>query len=106
MQFAGGTSMVLIGGMIGGILGIWILKTLLEWAIFKRVMSDPVAGKLAAVSCAYVLAISIYGYLARNGVGFAALVYFPGLLLWAILGYVRGMKIRAQMAGDPHQVFE
>ncbi|MGN6820099.1 MAG: hypothetical protein ACTHJR_15650 [Sphingomonas sp.] len=98
--------MFLVAGMVGGILGIWILKTLLEWAIFKRVMNDPVAGKLASVGCAYAIAIFLYGYLARNGVGLAALVYFPGLMLWSVLGYIRGTKTKAEMTDGVVEVFE
>lgn len=98
--------MLLASGMVGGILGIWILKTLLEWAIFKRVMNDPVAGKLASAICAYALAILLYGYLARNGVALAAVLYFPGFALWSIFGYIRGTKTRAEMADGVHEAFE
>jgi hypothetical protein len=92
-----------VGQLIGGVLAIFVLYALLEWAVFKRVMDDPVKGKAVSVIGAYVLAVALYGFGAADGgpwnpAGFV--IYLPGLLIVGFFAIRRGTKIRDE--ADPH----
>lgn len=50
----------LAGGLVGGFIGICMLSWLIEWALLKRVLDDPVKGKVGSVVAAFVLAVVIY----------------------------------------------
>lgn len=51
-----------IGQAVGGILAIYLLSLLVEWALIKRVMDDSVVGCWVSVGVAYALAVLIYGF--------------------------------------------
>jgi hypothetical protein len=46
---------VIIGLFIGAAIVLHLLSALFEWALFKRVMDDPVAGKATSLFAAWVL---------------------------------------------------
>jgi hypothetical protein len=53
---------VLLGTTVGGLIIIYLLSSLLEWAIMKRVLDSPTQGIPASVAVAVVLAIILYGF--------------------------------------------
>jgi len=84
-----------MGQVVGGALLIYLLSKLIEWAIIKRVMNDPIAGGFVSVGIAYVLAVILYGYGFANGgpwnsSGFLA--YAPGAVIVAIIRMVMRKK--------------
>lgn len=85
----------LIGSLIGGVLGVYLLAALWEWVLFKRVMNDPVAGKMLSVACAYLTASTLYS-LSGSAAGFMPfLIYLPGALIVGMIGWRRGQKLRS-----------
>lgn len=52
----------LVGLLIGGLIGVYLLYSLLHWAIFKRVTPDPMVGNMLAVVTAYPVGSVIYGF--------------------------------------------
>ena len=59
--------MNLIGMIVGATLAIYLLASLLEWALFKRIVDSPELGKGLSVGCAVVMAIILYGFGNANG---------------------------------------
>jgi hypothetical protein len=51
-----------IGLIVGGCIIIYLLSSLIEWAIVQRVMDNPKAGVLVSVGCATILAIILAGF--------------------------------------------
>jgi len=94
--------MYLIGTLIGGTIGVYLLYAVWEFVLFKRVMDDPVNGKLGAVVAAYFTASFIAGFGMADGGPFAwyafALYLIPALIVGA-LAYQRGSKLRAEQQG-------
>ena len=90
----------LLGGVIGGAIGIWLLAAIWEWALFKRVLNDPVSGKVSSAAFAYVTGSALYSM--NDSVSFAhpLLMYLPGALLVGFAGWRRGTKLRAMQPGD------
>ena len=48
--------MYFIGQMIGGIIAVYLLSKLVEWAVIKRVMDDAIKGGFVSVAIGYALA--------------------------------------------------
>lgn len=97
--------------MAGGVLAVWLLSALTEWAFFKRVHDDPLTGKLSSAVAGYLLASVIATFGMADGRplnwGPTFIIYFPGLLIVGAFAYRRGKKLRSQAGGDEvAQTFE
>lgn len=83
----------LVGSLIGGLIGIYLVYSLLHWAIFKRVTPDPMVSNLLAAGAAYVVGSTIYGFTSAvdgsfNANGFVGYL-IPSLIVGA-LAFKRG----------------
>jgi hypothetical protein len=91
----------LIGLIIGGVIAIYLLSLLIEWALFKRILDDPRAGGLASTACAFVLAVILYGFGNANGGAWnpmpGAIAYLVGAVIVAIL---RLIALRGRQAAS------
>lgn len=56
-----------MGQLIGGVLAIFLLDALFDWALFKRVIEPGPVRIAASVSASVVLAIVLYGFGNANG---------------------------------------
>lgn len=93
----------LLGGLVGGLIAIYLLSVLWEWALFKRVMDDPVAGKLSSVMAAWITAGILGGLGGANGGPFywaAFAVYLVPAGVVAAFGYRRGLQIREEVEAE------
>jgi len=90
----------MIGSLTGSILVMLVLSTVFEWAIFKRVMNDPVYGKGASVFAAWLLAALFYVSGAGLGGPFGALICGAGALIILPFKIRKGMKLRQRMSDD------
>ena len=54
----------LLGQLVGGIVGVYIMAVIWEFFLFKRVMNDPAHGKLASAIAGYLTASVVYGFAA------------------------------------------
>ena len=98
-----------MGEFVGGVIGVYLLYAIWEWALFKRVADDPVTGKLGSVAAAYATAVIAYGFGSANGGPWqptGLLIYLPGALIVAVYGYNRGMKLRDRPDGTEADTFE
>lgn len=98
----------LIGTLTGGVLGVYIMYCLWEWALFKRVANDPMIGKLASVVAAYLSASTIYGLLKASGGPFVAsgfVVYLPGAVIIGVIAYRSAQRVRRQIAEQTGDIF-
>lgn len=98
-----------MGQFVGGVVGVFFLYVIWEWALFKRVANDPVTGKLSSVAAAYATAVVVYGFSSANGGQWqpaGLLIYLPGALIVAVYGYNRGMKLRENPAGTDAETFQ
>ncbi len=98
-----------LGQFVGGVIGVFFLYVIWEWALFKRVADDPVTGKLSSVAAAYATAVIAYGFGEANGGPWQPTglpIYLPGAIIVAVYGYNRGMKVRENPAGTDAETFE
>ena len=51
-----------IGMTLGGMIGVYFIASLLEWALFKRVVDTAPVGITLSVVAAVALAIVVYGF--------------------------------------------
>jgi hypothetical protein len=93
-----------IGGLIGGLIGIYLVASLWEWALFKRIVDDPVVGKVGAVIAGWLTAGTLGGFGMADGGSYAwqafGIYAIPAMIV-GVFFYRRGMKIRAD--GDDHE---
>jgi len=93
----------LIGLLIGATIGIYVLSAIWEFVLFKRVMDDPLKGKLASSASAYLSGSVLYGFGAADGGPFVpagfALYLIPALIVGA-LGWKRGSALRKSAAHE------
>lgn len=93
--------MFYVGQIIGGILGIFILFVLWEFALFKRVLDDPLKGKLFSAGAAYLTGATVAGFGGADGGPYywgAFLDYLiPGMVVTAY-AFRNGQKARTQTA--------
>lgn len=88
-----------MGQIVGGLLLVYLLSKLLEWAVISRVMNNPTAGGFIAIGAAYLIASILYGFGAANGgpwVPSGFLIYLPGAAVVA----VTRMALRATRSND------
>jgi len=97
-----------MGTIIGGAMAVYLLAALWEWALFKRVMNDPVFGKLASVVAGWLTASAAAGFGFAHGgpfVWWATFYYIPGALIVGFIFYRQGMRALEQ-ADDPDELAE
>lgn len=100
----------MVGWTLGGLLQIYLFQMLWEFTIFKRVMDDPVGGKLGSTIAAYFTAGLLYGVPRTIAGPFeftGFLLYLPSALIIGYFAVRRGVKIGDQQsAGDElHDTF-
>ena len=80
--------MAMIGAFVGGFVLIYLLSKLIEWAVIKRVMDDPIKGGFTSIAIAYVLASILYGFGSANGgawLPYGFMIYMPGAAAVALI---------------------
>ena len=89
----------LAGGLTGALLAVFLLAVLWEWALFKRVLDDPLTGKMSSVGAAWATAGFLGGWGKADGGPYywpAFLIYLPAALILAFFAYQRGKRLRDQ----------
>lgn len=95
----------LLGSIVGGVIGVYLLAALWEWALFKRINDDPLKGKLTSVLAAYVTGAALAGFGMADGGPYywgAFLQYLIPSLIVGFIAYRRGLKLRGD--SDPNLV--
>lgn len=86
--------------LLGAAFAIFVLQTFWEFALFRRVFNDPLAGKLTSVIVAWLTAGTIAGFGMADGGPYAWQafgIYALGAVpigLWAVH---RGLKLRREI---------
>lgn len=79
---------VFMGQILGGTVGIFLLYALWEWAVFKRVTTDPLTAKAASVVAAYISGSTLAGFGGADGGpyywGAFADYFIPALIVGAL----------------------
>ena len=91
--------------LVGAALGVFVLYSIWEFVLFKRVFDDPLRGKLSALVAAYLTAATLYGFGAADGGPYRTegfWLYLIGAIPTGIYAWHRGMKLREQ----PERVLE
>mgnify|MGYP000196220885 CR=1 FL=1 len=85
-----------MGQIVGSLIGIWLLAQFWEWAVLKRVVKDPPIAKVGGVIVSLVTAMSIYTLTSRDMSGYSSgmFSYLISAIVWSIIGYRRGIKLR------------
>lgn len=84
---------MLLGMVIGGVVAVYLLSLLLEWAIFKRVTDNAGIGIPASVAAASILGIIIYGFGSADGGPWNP---WPGGVAYIVAGFiVAPLRIRS-----------
>ncbi|MDH7975366.1 hypothetical protein QH494_24530 [Sphingomonas sp. AR_OL41] len=94
---------VIVGMAIGAAIVLRLFALLLEWAVFKRVMDDPVAGKVTSLFAAGVLVALILasGAVLIRGI---AIVIFGAIALILLPFAIRsGFKVRRRISEESLQ---
>jgi hypothetical protein len=87
----------IIGMVIGAAIVLRLFSLLFEWAIFKRVMDDPVAGKVTSLFAAWVLIALILASGAVLIRGGAILIYGAAALMLLPFAMRSGFKVRRRI---------
>lgn len=56
-----------VGMIFGGVVAVFLLSMLFEWALFKRITDSPKTGIPLSVCAAVIFAIFIYGFAHARG---------------------------------------
>jgi hypothetical protein len=89
----------LIGEFLGGLIAVYFFATLWEFLLFKRVMDDPVTGKIGSVVAGWLTAGTLAGFGFAHGGPFysaAYLVYLAPALVIGAFSLHRGVKLRRE----------
>lgn len=103
--------MFLIAMFLGGLVAIYFLASLLEWAIFKRVVDTAPVGITLSVVAAVALAVLLYGFGNADGAwdplpGGVAYVVAGGIV-WALkLASYRRRAAAAQAKPSLEEIFK
>jgi hypothetical protein len=88
----------LVGQLVGAFIAVWLFSRLIEWAVLKRFLNNPVFGKVGSVLAALLVIEVIYyftSYSPFNSVyPTGAASYAFAALVWAVFGYAKGAKLR------------
>lgn len=92
----------IIGMLVGSFLAIIALSMILEFAIFKRVMDDPVKGKVGSVVAALALIEVLYAWSshARPVYPIGAGCYLLAAVIWGVFAYNKGVQAREYQFED------
>ncbi|HSI18623.1 MAG TPA: hypothetical protein VK980_12685 [Sphingomonas sp.] len=90
----------IIGMVIGAAIVLRLFSLLFEWAIFKRVMDDAVAGKVTSLFAAWVLIALILASGAVLIRGGAILIYGATALMLLPFAMRSGLKVRKRIADE------
>jgi hypothetical protein len=93
----------LLGEFVGGLVAVYLMAALWEWALFKRVLDDPLKGKLVSASVGWLTSGAIAGWGMADGGPYnwsAFLIYLPAALVISFFAYRRGMALREQTDFD------
>ncbi|MBA16624.1 MAG: hypothetical protein CMN73_09760 [Sphingomonas sp.] len=93
----------IIGSIVGSLIAIYLLAALWEWLLFKRVLDDPLMGKLLSVGAAWLTSGVLGGFgMADRGPYYwpAFLIYAPAAAILALFAYRRGMQLREEIEFD------
>ena len=82
----------LLGQAAGSIVAVYLFHAIWEFALFRRIMDDPVKGKLASVIAAYLTVTAIYGL----GTGAFNPIYLVGAAVVGFFAVRRGIRLRDQ----------
>lgn len=104
--------MILIAMVLGGLVAIYFFASLLEWAIFKRVVDTAPVGITLSVVAAVALAVVLYGFGNADGGpwnplpgGVAYIV--AGGIVWALkLASYRRRSATAQADNGLEEIFK
>lgn len=78
-----------MGEIVGGIVAMFLLASLIEWAVTKRIADNPVNGWIGSTIAAYLIGSIIFTL--NGGDGFIA--YLPGALVVGLgVGFYRYRK--------------
>jgi hypothetical protein len=89
----------LLGAFVGGLFIVYVFQLLWEFALFKRVLDDPVKGKIGSTAAAYVTICIIFGFLTARGGPFVPngfLIYLPPAIVIGAIGAWRGFVLRGR----------
>lgn len=83
--------------MFIGIGVIYLVALIAEWALWKRVLDNPVLGKVLSAATGYIVAVVIIGFTSAprgswNPMAFAYCMV--GGVIVGVFFYMRGVKIR------------
>ena len=90
----------IIGMVIGAAIVLRLFSLLFEWAIFKRVMDDPLAGKVTSLFAAWVLVTLILASGAVLMRGGAILIFGATALMLLPFAMRSGFKVRRRIADE------
>jgi hypothetical protein len=93
----------LLGALFGGLIAIYLLAVLWEWALFKRVLDDPLKGTLLSVTAGWLTSGTLAGFGMADGGTFqwaAFLAYAPAALIIGFFAYRRGQSLREHLTLD------
>lgn len=97
----------LVGSLIGALIGVYLVYSLLHWAIFKRVTPDPTVSNLLAAVVAYVVSSTIYGFTSPVDGSFNANGFIGYLVPSLIIGALAFKRGRDKANDESlHTVFE
>lgn len=88
-----------MGQIIGSIFGVFVLYSIWEWVLFRRIMDDPLKGKMLSLLAAYLTAAIIWGFGAADGGPFRTdgfFLYLVGAVPVGVYAYHRGNKLRRE----------
>jgi hypothetical protein len=88
------------GQIVGGFIGIYLLSTLFEWALFKRVMDDPVKGKDSSVLAAWLFSLAASVYAGRDTLVAHLIAYTLAALVIGALKHRKGLALRHRIEED------
>lgn len=93
----------LIGMLVGGVVGMFLLYSIWEFVLFRRIFSDPVKNKFSAAIAAYLTGATFAGLGNADGGSFDWSAYLQYLIPALIVGGLavrRAIKLRSNMNTD------
>lgn len=91
---------VILGMAIGAAILLRLFALLFEWAVFKRAMNDPVAGKVTSLFAAWVLVALICASGAVLMRGIAILIFGAVAVILLPFAIRSGLKVRRRVRED------
>lgn len=96
----------LIGQIVGGTVGVFLVFLLLEWAIFKRIFDDPLKGKLSSALAAYFVGSSLAGFGRADGGSYywgSFIDYAVPAIIVGIYAFWQGKSLRERLLNEGAQ---